>query len=95
MCPKLIRFTPAELRLVVDRARASGRPVACYIREASLGASPRVRRTDLNDSLIRALAHVATDLTKLAATANDQQLSGAAEFETAVSDVLDVIRSLD
>ena len=64
--------------------------MACYIREASLGASPRVRRADLNDSLIRTLAQVATRLTSLAATAKEQQLSGAAQFEAAVADVLDV-----
>ena len=94
-CPKLIRFTRDELRLVSERARISGRPVACYIRESSLGPSPRIRRTDLSDSLIRALAQVATRLTSLAATAKEQQLAGATEFETAVCDVLDVIRSLD
>ena len=94
-CPKLIRFSIAELETVAARARVSGRPVACYIREASLGPAPRVRRTDLNDSLIRTLAHVAGRLTSLAATAKEQQLSSAAEFENAVSDVLDAIRSLD
>ena len=94
-CPRLIRFSTAELETVTERARVSGRPVACYIRESSLGPSPRVRRTDLNDSLIRTLAQVASRLTSLAATAKEQQLAGAAEFETAVSEVLDVIRSLD
>ena len=94
-CPKLIRFSPEELLLVTERARSSGRPVASYIRESSLGAAPRVRRTDLNDSLIRTLAQVASRLTSLGATARAQQLSGAAEFDAAVSDVLGVIRSLD
>ena len=94
-CPKLIRFSIAELETVTARARVSGRPVACYIRESSLGPAPRVRRTDLNDSLIRTLAHVASRLTSLAATAKEQQLSSAAEFENAVSDVLDIIRNLD
>jgi hypothetical protein len=94
-CPKLIRFSATELQLVEERARVSGRPVACYIRESSLGPSPRIRRTDLSDSLIRALAEVATRLTSLAATAKEQQRAGATEFETAVSEVLGVIRSLD
>ena len=92
---KLIRFTEDELRVVKERARVSGRPVACFIRESSLGPAPRGRRTDLNDSLIRTLAQVASRLTSLAATAKAQQLSGAAEFENAVSAVLEVIRSLD
>lgn len=94
-CPKLVRFSPDELQLVSERARASGRPVACYIRESSLGASPRYRRTDLSDSIIRALAQVANRLAPLAVVARERQLAGAAEFENAVSDVLAVVRHLD
>lgn len=92
---KLIRFAPDELRLVSERARASGRPVACYIRESALGASPRSRRTDLSDSVIRALAGAATSLTSLATAAKEQRLSNAADLERAVSDVLELIRALD
>jgi len=94
-CPKLIRFAPDELRLVSERARASGRPVACYIRESALGASPRSRRTDFSDSLIRALARAATSLTSLAATAKEHRIANAAELERAVSEVLELIRALD
>lgn len=94
-CPKLIRFAPDELRLVSERARASGRPVACYIRESALGASPRSRRTDFSDSLIRALARAATSLTSLAATAKEHQIANAAELERAVSEVLELIRAVD
>lgn len=94
-CPKLIRFSPDELQRVTERARVSGRPVACYIRESSLGSSPRARRTDLSDSVIRALAQVANQLTSLVAVARLQQFAGANDFERAVSDVLTVIRDLD
>ena len=94
-CAKLIRFNSAELQLVAGRARAAGRPIACYIRESSLGPSPRARRMDLNDSLIRAFAKVATRLAPIAATAREEQLTGAVEFESSVSEVLAVIRDLD
>ena len=94
-CAKLIRFNADELRLVEERARSSGRPVACYIRESSLGASPRPRRTDLSDSIIRALTQVANRLTPLAVAARTQDLPSATEFEAAVSTVLAVIRDLD
>jgi hypothetical protein len=93
--PKLIRFTPSELQEVVGRARARGRPVACYIRESSLGASPRVRRAELNDSLIRALARVADQLTRLAAAADTAGLNDAPIFARTVTDVLDLIHELD
>ena len=77
-CVKLIRLSAAELQIVTERARVSGRPVACYIRESSLGPTPRARRTDLNDSLIRTLAQVATRLTSLAAL-RETILLGAAK----------------
>ena len=93
--PKLIRFTPSELQEVTERARMRGRPVACYIRESSLGVSPRVRRTELNDSLIRALARVADQLTRLAAAAGAAGLNEAPIFAQTVTDVLDLIRDLD
>lgn len=79
----------------MERARAAGRPVACYMRESSLGPSPRARRTDITDGLVRALAKVATRLTPLADVARKEQLAGAVEFETAISDLLAVIRDLD
>ena len=94
-CTKLIRLSTEELRTISDRARLSGRPVACYIRESSLGPAPRVRRTDVSDLLIRALAQVATRLAALATAAKARDLPDADAFEVAVSDVLDVIRSLD
>ena len=92
---KLIRYTAEESELVASRARSAGRPTACFIRESSLGSSPRIRRTELSDSLIRVLANAASRLTHLAAVARKQELPGASEFEVAVSEVLDVIRQLD
>lgn len=92
---KLIRFSPDELRIVVDRARAAGRPVACYVRESSLGASPRVRRTELSDSLIRVLAQLGNRLTELSGVAKAHGLGRADDFERAVGELLDVIRHLD
>src|SRR2546430_11660840 len=50
---KLIRFTPSELERVVDQAQASGRPVACFIREASLGSRPRMKNGTVGDTVIQ------------------------------------------
>lgn len=72
-----------------------GRPVACYIRESALGASPRVRRTELNDSLIRALARMADQLTRLAAAADAAGLQDAPAFAQTATDVLNLLRDLD
>lgn len=92
---KLIRFAPEELELVINRARTSGRPVACYIRESSLGPAPRARRAALRDAVIRTLGQLATKLSLLAAQAKNQHLAHAEEFEQSLCEVLDVIREIE
>ena len=94
-CAKLIRFTSEELQLVINRARSAGRPVACYIRESSLGPAPRTRRTTLSDAVIRTLGQLATRLSLLAVEAKNQHLTQADEFEKAVSELLDIIRQVE
>jgi hypothetical protein len=93
--PKLIRYSAAELSVVAQRARDSGRPVARFIREASLGAAPRARRTAMSDVVIRQLARVANRLTQLSRAATEAKLDGADDFENAVSEVLEIIRVVE
>lgn len=91
---KLVRYTPEELTAVIERARRAGRPVACYIRDASLGAAPRARRAPLSDDLIRELGRLGNHLAGIARTARARQLPGAQEFDLALTKLLDVIRQL-
>jgi hypothetical protein len=92
---KLIRFRADELALVVERARTAGRPVACFVRESSIGSPPRARRTELNDALIRHLARVGGHLDELSKIAREHDLPRAAEFDLAVQEVLGAIRQID
>jgi len=69
--------------------------VACYVREASQGVSPRTRRTELSDAVIRALSRIGNQLHELSCAATAQRLPCAPDFEQAVKEVLDVIRALD
>ena len=92
---KLIRFSPDELELVINRARSAARPVACYIRESSLGPAPRARRAGLSDAVIRTLSQLATRLSQLATEANNHHLAHADEFQQAVSEVLDIVREVE
>ena len=92
---KLIRFSSDELTVVVDRARASGRPVACFIRESSLGSAPRARRSEMSDALIRHLSRLGTRLSALSEAAKEQDMPRAADFERAVEEVLEAIRQID
>ena len=94
-CTKLIRFRADELEMVVERARAAGRPVACFVRESSIGSTPRARRSELNDVLIHHLARVGSHLDELSKVAKEHDLPRAAEFDHAVQEVLDVIRQID
>jgi len=93
--PKLIRYSPDELAIVTERARAAGRPIARFIREASLGNSPRARRTATSDVIIRQLARVATHLTELSRIASESRLPGAEAFQDAIGDVVEAIRLVD
>jgi mobilization protein NikA len=92
---KLIRFAPEELQLVIQRARTAGRPVACYIRESSLGPAPRARRAAVSDAVIRTLSQMATRLSLLATEAKNQRLALADDFQQAVLEVLDVVREVE
>src|SRR6266705_5696158 len=92
---KLIRFTPSELERVLDQAQASGRPVACFIREASLGSRPRMKNGSVGDTVIHHLARLGTRLRALARTATEQNLPAAADFDAALSDLLDTIRQIE
>jgi hypothetical protein len=92
---KLIRFAPEELQLVTNRARSARRPVACYIRESSLGPAPRARRAALGDTVIRILGQLATRLSLLATEAKNQHLAQADEFQQAVSEVLEIVRDIE
>ena len=60
--PRKIRYTAAEWGRIMEPARASGRPPARYVREASLGAAPRVRRSQANEDVIRELGRIGTAL---------------------------------
>lgn len=91
---RLIRYTPEELRLVADRARACGRPVACYVRECSLGAVPRARHAHGDAEVIRSLARIGnmlTDLTRLVAA--EPRLEPV-ELRVALDELLTVIRRI-
>jgi hypothetical protein len=92
---KLIRFTPSELERVLDQAQASGRPVACFIREASLGSRPRMKNGSAGDAIVHQLARLGTRLRVLARTATEQGLPNATDFDAALSDLLETIRQIE
>jgi hypothetical protein len=95
-CKKLIRFTQAELAQVNARALAARQPVACYIRDAALGARRRVTLSaPVAAAIVHHLSRVATRLCTLRDEAEANGLPGAADFHEAVAELLNVIQELD
>ena len=95
-CKKLIRFAPAELATVNERARAAGQPVACYIRDAAIGVRKRaVSTVSLGGPMIRELSRVATRLCALRDTASERGLPEATDFGSAVEELLGLIRRIE
>ena len=90
-CKKLIRFTPSELARVNERARAAGQPVACYIRDVSVGTRRKTSSTSLSGPIIHTLARVATRLQALRETATERALPEAVDFGNAADDLLALI----
>lgn len=62
-----VRFTTEELAAVRVRARAARAPVARYIRDASLGHTPRARDTAAYADAVRALNRIGLDLRAIVA----------------------------
>lgn len=93
---KLIRYTPSEHQAVANHARACGLPFARYVRETSLGAIPRIKRTNANAELIRQLSHIGNNLNQLARIANTaNELPARSLLTDAIHAVLNCIRKLD
>ena len=63
---RLIRSTDEELVLLRERARATSRPLARYVRETALGVVPQAPRDSVDAALLRQLGRVGYDLTQLA-----------------------------
>ncbi|MBA3405154.1 MAG: hypothetical protein H0U13_10805 [Gemmatimonadaceae bacterium] len=93
--PRKIRYTAAEWGRIMELARASGRPPARYVREASLGAAPRVRRSQANENVIRELGRIGTALIRLAPACKDLGLTDlATTIDTTLTELLATVRRL-
>jgi hypothetical protein len=92
---KLVRYTPDELRRVTGRARECGRPVACYIRELSLGLGPHLWRRSVRGRLIRHLSHIANLLRECERERAETGSLNAGAVGSGLAELLDIIRSID
>ena len=88
--PSMVRFTPEEFALVLERALACGRPPAVYIREAALGAAPKSKRTPERAAMVRELVRLGNLLTTLISADG----STDRRTEEALTEVLEAVRRL-
>lgn len=91
-----IRYTTAEWARIVERARVCGKPPARYVREISLGSTPRTRSSQANAELIRELGRIGTALAGLARTARETgEVACADSVQRTLAEILAVVRRLD
>lgn len=81
--------------VIVDQARATGRPPARYVREVSLGAAPKARRNRENDEMIRELGRIGTALMHLGKVAKESgRIAEQRAIENALQELLASVRRL-
>ena len=94
--PRKIRYSDAEWATIAARARECGKAPARYVREVSLGAVPRTKRSHSNAELIRELGRVANTLARLASAQSDgAAASEHAPIQHALAELLAVVRRID
>ena len=93
--PTMVRWTPAEITTVTERAKACGRTVARFVRECALGAVPKATRHIDQKALLRELARSGNNLNQLAHEANACDLFPTQEkIEAALTAHLAALRKL-
>ena len=94
--PRKIRYTHAEWATVVRRARECGKPPARYVREVSLGAVPKAKRSVADAELIREIGRIGNTLHQLAKVAAERDVSLRPEaLADALAELLAAVRRID
>lgn len=95
-----IRYTDAEWVAIVERARECRKAPARYVREVSLGAVPKARRSAANAALVRELGRIGNSiagLSRIARKSPEQddiaQLSAA--LDASLQELLAAVRRID
>ena len=90
-----IRYNDSEWELIVARARECREPPARYVREVSLGYSPRARRHRIEDLLIVQLGRIGNNLNQLARLAHSTgQVPARKQLHSTLEEVLTAIRRI-
>jgi hypothetical protein len=91
----VVRYTADENAVVRARAIAARCPLAVYIREASLGQTPRPTAGIVNAEAIRALAFAGNALRELTKSKSISAVPDlTSQAESAIAAILDAIASL-
>jgi Bacterial mobilisation protein (MobC) len=83
-----IRFTPDELEQVRMKAHHAGRSLARWLRELSLGYTPKPKPSAANAEVIRHLARIGNNVNQLAHLANSRDKLPELNILTAIRDAV-------
>src|SRR5580704_6864469 len=93
--PTLVRWTPAEIATVTERAKECNLPVARFVRECALGAVPKAAHHIDQKALLRELARSGNNLNQLAHEAHAREMLPAQEkLDAALDFHMAVLRQL-
>lgn len=102
-----VRYTDAEWATIVARARECGKVPARYVRDVSLGAIPKAKRSHANAELVREIGRIGNALTSTltelrsvvhggVASPDSEAISGIGEtLSEALSEILAAVRRID
>lgn len=102
-----VRYTDAEWATIVARARECGKVPARYVRDVSVGAIPKAKRSHANAELVREIGRIGNALTSTltelravvhggVASPDSEAISGIGEtLSEALSEILAAVRRID
>lgn len=91
----LVRVSPGEHRVLLERAKECGKGASTYMREVALGSVPRARPRRIELQAIHQLARIGNNLNQLARAANTSRRVDLAErLGQVLAEVEAAVRSL-
>ena len=91
----LVRVSPGEHRVLLERAKECGKGASTYMREVALGSVPRARPRRIEQQAIHQLARIGNNLNQLARVANATgRIELSRRLEKVLNELIETMRNL-